>query len=93
MNKWMNNVTYLAAMAHIGWAYLIPLTFAFLGATLFQLIGLTSLFILYAAIKEYWYDANYELPKQSFQENTQDFIGYLGGLLFLWIVILIKLYL
>jgi hypothetical protein len=91
MNKWMNNVTYLAAMAHIGWAALILLTAAFFLSTAFQLLGITTLFVMYAGVKEYWYDAHYELPVQTFKENTQDFMGYLGGLALGWIVLLIRI--
>ena len=33
-----------------------------------------------AAVKEFWFDANYETPKQTFLDNFEDFAGYLVGL-------------
>ena len=33
-----------------------------------------------AAVKEFWFDANYETPKQTFLDNFTDFTGYLVGL-------------
>lgn len=36
--------------------------------------------MVYAAVKEYWFDARYEKnPPQTFWMNTQDFIGYVAG--------------
>jgi len=43
---------------------------------------LLALLILYAAIKEFWFDATYEIPKQTLNDNVQDFVGYaVGGVL------------
>jgi hypothetical protein len=32
-----------------------------------------------AAIKEFWFDARYEIPKQTFQDNFADWTGYIAG--------------
>ncbi|MFI5091078.1 MAG: hypothetical protein ACHP7P_13565, partial [Terriglobales bacterium] len=34
-----------------------------------------------AAIKEFWFDANYEVPHQTFMDNLEDFGGYMLGIL------------
>jgi hypothetical protein len=33
-----------------------------------------------AAAKEFWFDATYEVPKQTFLDNCEDFIGYSAGM-------------
>lgn len=81
MNTWMNNSQYLAQVGH------------FFGAcTIILLVGLFSEthreFPLYAygfgiavaAVKEFWYDMVYELPKQTWLDSIMDFFFYaLGG--------------
>jgi ABC-type uncharacterized transport system permease subunit len=37
--------------------------------------------VLLAGVKEFWFDAHYETPKQTFMDNFTDFLGYLTGLL------------
>jgi uncharacterized membrane protein YedE/YeeE len=44
--------------------------------------------VVAAALKEYWYDATYELPKQTFKDNTEDFLGYCAGMAVGWAVTL-----
>lgn len=39
-------------------------------------LGLT---VAYAAGKEYYFDARYEVPHQTFGDNTEDFLGYVAG--------------
>jgi hypothetical protein len=39
-----------------------------------------------AALKEFWYDTNYEQPKQDFLANLLDFSCYLGGILLAFLV-------
>jgi len=95
-NSWMASNEFDATMAHIGWACLITLaTLVIVAATRtpFPRPALPSCgwcsgaLVLFALVKEYLYDANFEEPKQSFAENTRDFLGYLGGLALAWIVI------
>lgn len=42
---------------------------------LFMVIGFT----LYASLKEFWYDANYEIPPQPFGSNFEDWLFYMMG--------------
>lgn len=92
-NTWMNNVNYLAAMAHIGWAALIIVLAALFSNVSLVWCGWISLaFVACAFVKEYWYDANYELPKQTFADNTTDFLAYVAGVALGWGAIGIKLY-
>lgn len=35
--------------------------------------------LIAAAVKEFWFDATYESPKQSFADNLEDFAGYAAG--------------
>lgn len=37
--------------------------------------------IAVAAFKEYYLDAKYEVPAQTMEDNTQDFVGYCTGTL------------
>jgi hypothetical protein len=77
-NTWMNNPTYLAQMAHFLGAYaIIFTTFHFAGLQKALLATLAGALI--AAIKEFWYDANYELPKQTSFDNILDFTMYVIG--------------
>jgi hypothetical protein len=48
------------------------------------------IFILVAALKEFWYDKNYELPKQTTADNTLDFLMYFTGLVIGSLVILVN---
>jgi uncharacterized membrane protein YphA (DoxX/SURF4 family) len=38
--------------------------------------------VLWATVKEFWYDARYELPKQTLKDNLLDWLFYMiGGVL------------
>ena len=67
------NVQFLANLGHFTVPYALVATFP--KAKWFLLAG----FVIYAAIKEYWFDAKYEVPHQTFANNTEDFIGYCLG--------------
>ena len=86
-NTWMNNVTYLATMAHIGCIAAVVLGLARFIHTPRYMTIMSAIFVVAAAIKEFWYDARYELPPQSTKDNVQDFVGYLGGISLAWLVI------
>lgn len=78
MNSWMANPTFDTQMAHILAGYAAVMT-----AKLFwpkQLVWLWALYVGAAATKEFWYDANYELPKQTFDDNLLDFSMYCVGI-------------
>lgn len=86
-NSWMDNPTFLAEMAHFAWAYGILLTAALWSATRRQLVCLFLAFVVFAVVKEYWYDLNYEIPADSVSGSTLDFCVYmLGGLVALGVV-------
>jgi hypothetical protein len=72
MNSWMNNPQYLAQLGHTLGAALVVVLAAFFGGMNAAWIALPCV-IVAAAVKEYWYDATYELPRQSFADNTMDF--------------------
>lgn len=75
-NSWMNETNYLAAMAHVGWAALIVLSAAiFTNSNITRLWEVSAVLIVFAGLKEYVYDANFEIPKQTWKDNTQDFSG------------------
>ena len=88
-NRWMNNPTYLASMAHIGWACSIILSTFIFGGLYISLIILGGGLCL-AAIKEFFYDARYEIPKQTNFDNWLDFSMYAVGGIIGIIIILIK---
>jgi hypothetical protein len=73
------NPTFIATMAHAGVAYGVIYT---LGQHLHgERFGLVlGLGILAAGLKEFWFDATYEQPHQSFEDNATDFLGYMAGL-------------
>lgn len=94
-DTWENNPQYLAQVGHTlgGFGALVttcmvslavllrapiaPLMFAACehNCLIVLVVGVAA-----AAVKEFWYDARYELPKQSFGDNLMDFSFYcLGG--------------
>ena len=88
-NRWMNSVAYLAAMAHVGWACLLMLLVALLsGRSIRACMWASIALVIFAAGKEWLYDANFEIPKQTFRDNAGDFLGYLGGIALSWIILL-----
>jgi len=94
-NSWMNNANYLAAMAHSGWAGLIlgiVVLFTIPGLPDLKLVGaFTGLLLIgWAAPKEFIYDANYEVPEQTFADNMSDFLEYVVGAAIVWAAIGIK---
>ena len=81
----MNNINVIAQFAHAGVSYAILLTLGKFhpGWVLWAGLGIVA----YAAVKEFWYDANYETPKQSFMNNLTDFIFYNVGV---WLAVLVN---
>ena len=62
----MNDPQYLAQVGHfLGGGSILLVACVFLGA--------------HAAIKEFWYDMHYELPKQTWGDSAMDFTFYLLG--------------
>jgi hypothetical protein len=77
-NSWMNNPNYLAQVGHVLFAYSLILTLGFYSGHLACYIAL-GVGIPIAALKEFWYDADYELPKQTAWDNILDFSMYVVG--------------
>jgi len=44
-----------------------------------QLVLTAVIFAALTALKEYWFDANYEIPKQTFVDSSIDWGSYLFG--------------
>jgi hypothetical protein len=75
---------FVAEVAHFSVAYSILFTVLVKWPELG--IGVALIGVTLAGIKEFWYDANYEQPKQDFLANLLDFSCYLGGILLAFIV-------
>ncbi len=78
-NTWMNSVDFLASAAHtLGGAMIVVLATVFFGFAPAWWIAWLGI-VIAAGIKEYWFDSRYELPKQTFYDNTLDFVFYQVG--------------
>jgi hypothetical protein len=94
-NSWMNSTSFLATMAHSGWSatiLAIGILISMPGLPNLWVVSILSgaILLLWAAPKEFLYDANFELPKQTAADNWEDFFGYVGGVAIVWLVILVK---
>jgi hypothetical protein len=78
-SSWMTSADYLSASAHVGWAMSIVLLAKVAFHTTLAVWLAFGLGMLAAGLKEYVYDANFETPKQTFKDNTVDFLTYLAG--------------
>lgn len=74
----MNDPNFLAQSTHFFSAIATVMIISRFWGKTAGLIG-AGIFIILAAIKEYWYDLVYELPKQSLGDSSLDFIFYLIG--------------
>lgn len=74
----MNDPSVVAQFGHAGIPYGVLLTLDHYHRDLVFWIA-TAGFIVFAGIKEFWYDANCENPKQPFRNNLRDFLFYLLG--------------
>jgi hypothetical protein len=79
MNTWMNNSQYLAQVGHFFGAYFVVVTTAMFFKSWHVVLPVLAVGIVVAAIKEFWYDLKYELPKQSFSDSFEDFAFYMLG--------------
>lgn len=75
----MNDPRFLAQIAHALGAYSVVLTAEYFGGHKICIL-FAALFVIYAAVKEFWYDANFELPKQTTFDNVLDFTFYMVGI-------------
>jgi hypothetical protein len=67
------NPQFIAFNAHAWFAYSVVKTFPF--------AGVAAAAAVLAALKEFWFDAKYEVPAQTFTDNLEDFAGYCAGIL------------
>lgn len=70
--------------AHFLFAYAVLLTFG-----MHYLWWTTGLVVIGSAVKEYWYDQNYETVEDR-GSNTRDWLGYCAGCAFAIVVLFIK---
>ena len=77
MFAWMTNPEFIAQAAHALTGYGVALTAAYFGWSLWLA---AALFVAYAALKEFWFDLNFETPKQTIWDSMLDFTFYLVGL-------------
>lgn len=84
-NSWMTNINVIAQFAHSGVSYGILLTLGRYHPALVLYAGLGI--VAYAAVKEFYYDARFEIPPQSFMNNLTDFIFYNVGV---WLAVLVN---
>lgn len=69
------NQNWIAANAHFWFA----MSFILLAhGSIFAAIA----FLVIAGLKEFWFDATFEEPKQSFEDNAIDFTEYALGIVF-----------
>jgi len=81
-NSWMTNPVYLAQASHVLGGYSFVLTVAFLSNRFWLACVMFVLGVGLAGVKEFWYDAKYELPAQTSFDNWLDFSTYIvGGLI------------
>jgi hypothetical protein len=74
------NPVFVAFMAHAGFGYAVVLTTWAGTGSLHPTLVAAAAMTLAAAIKEFWFDARFEMhPPQTFKDNFTDFIGYAAG--------------
>jgi hypothetical protein len=84
MNSWMASQRFDTQCAHILAGYSVIMTTKLFWPSHVKLAVLLAL--LSATIKEFWYDAKYELPRQTWKDNLLDFSMYCVGV-FIGIII------
>lgn len=89
-NVWMNDSTVLAQFGHVLGAYAIVITADYFTHKRWVAWTFGGLMMLYAFFKEFWFDANFEIPHQTFKDNMLDFSMYLLGVLLALLVVKYK---
>lgn len=78
-NDWMTNEDVKSKTAHALAGYGVMLTTGFLVKGLFVHLFVWGLLFVYTIVKEFWYDAKYEVPPQTFEGGLIDFKWYHVG--------------
>lgn len=85
MNTWMNNPQYLAQVGHLfGAGFVLVVTGMLslaLGAGWAPVLAVLVAGVALAALKEFWYDMKWELPRQTWGDSLMDFAFYVLGAL------------
>lgn len=68
--------TWITANAHVWFAYAVTYTILPYATNAYLVCGVL---LAAAGAKEFWFDAKYEVPRQTFLDNAEDFLGYLAG--------------
>ena len=90
-NSWMTNDFFIGFMAHLLGSVSLLLTVALLSKLEMGAILIASAAMLFAAaIKEFVYDLNFEIPKQTLKDSALDFVGYCAGIATAWLVIAVR---
>lgn len=80
-NVWMSDATVLAQINHVLASYAIVLSVNHFTRKRWIATVFALLMALYAGLKEFWYDATYEIPHQTTKDNMLDFSMYVVGIL------------
>lgn len=78
-NKWMNDPKVLAQIGHVLGGYAAVLTARYVSGGELAAVIVAGLVVAYAAVKEFWYDKNYEIPVQTDADDVLDFSMYCVG--------------
>jgi hypothetical protein len=73
------NPTFIAQNAHCWFAFSL-MTVLHLAFRAAPVMAFAVLALMLAAAKEFWFDAAYEVPKQTVEDGVVDFLGYGLGL-------------
>ena len=79
--KIATNPDFIAFNAHCFFAAFCVSTALLLGGSF---LWVPIIATILAGIKEFYIDARYETPIQSFMDNLDDFIGYMAGICLGW---------
>lgn len=81
--RWKDNPNFNAQVAHFAVGYDAGITILKFTKPAHRMLGLLLVggFFGYAILKEFWYDAGYEIPAQTFGDNFEDWLFYNLGLI------------
>ena len=89
---WMESTAWLATVGHVMAGALVVLVMLLFTHASMPIFFVEVLFATYVALKEYWFDLTYE-SDETIGSSTIDAIGYVGGHLAAWGLVLLAHYL